>query len=132
MSVVERVKQLAVPLDSVVVIGSGLLDAWGLRQSHDVDLVVTRELFDRLAQDPRFTHGERNGERFLIDAPYEVWESWGPDEAGSFASLWRDGLTIDEVRFVSPEFLIRWKRARGSEKDINDSELLETRLRDDR
>lgn len=132
MSVLTQVKQLGLPLDQMVVIGSGLLDAWGLRASSDVDIVVSTAVFDKLAQDERFTVGVKHGERFVSDDVYEIWETWGKGEEASFESLWREGITIEGVRFVSAHYLMKMKRLRGWEKDLRDITLIEEKLANER
>lgn len=128
MSVAGHVKALQLPLDSIVVIGSGLLDVLGLRESADVDLVVTSSVFRKLGQDASYAKGVAHGEVFLEKDVYEIWQTWGEGDEGSLDTLWREGVTIDGVRFVSPECLIAWKRRRGLEKDLRDIELLEESL----
>lgn len=67
MSVIDKVQALGIPEDQYVVIGSGLLDARGLREVSDVGLVVTDGLFDRLSQDKRFRKEHRNLEKYRRD-----------------------------------------------------------------
>lgn len=131
MNVIQRVTQLDLPLDKVVVIGSGLLDAWGLRRSSDVDLVVAATVFRELEQDPSFKKRVKYNELLLERDMYEIWQSWGQEAEGTFEVLWGEGVTIDGVRFVSPEYLIKWKRRRGLEKDLQDIKLLEEKMQDD-
>lgn len=126
MNIVEKVVRLGLLDDQYVVIGSGLLDAWGLRVAGGVDLVVSDEQFDILARDEKFTRGTKGSDRFLVWGDYEVFDNWG--EGGSFEALLKDSIVVDGVRFVSPQFLIAWKRARGHEKDTKDIALLEGRL----
>ena len=126
MSVIDKVAALHLPEDHYVVIGSGLLDAWGLREASDVDLVVSDELYDQLSKDERFSAGEKHGDRFLEWADYEVFDNWGAE--GSFDQLYADSVVIDNVRFVSPSYLIAWKEQRNQEKDRRDIALLKERL----
>jgi len=128
MSVVDKVRALALPNDQYVVIGSGLLDAWNLREASDVDMVVTDALFDELSQDARFVAGTKHGDRFLEWGDYEVCDNWGSE--GSFDQLYADSLLVDGVRFVSPDYLIAWKERRNEEKDRRDVALLKERLHD--
>ena len=132
MSVIDKMRALDLPSDQYVVIGSGLLDAWGLRKSSDVDLVVSDELFDQLALDPRFRVGEKHEDRFLEWEDYEIFDNWSVRDAdelkGSFEDLYQDSIVIDGIRFVSPRYLIAWKTHRNWDKDIRDIALLNERL----
>lgn len=130
MSVIDQVRALNLPDNQYVVIGSGLLDAWGLRASHDVDIVVSDELFADLTRMGRYTLGARpNGDRFLSDGTYEIFDNWGED--GSFAQLMQGSVEVDGIRFVSPEYLIRQKSERGWDKDVRDIALLREKLAHD-
>jgi len=125
MSIIERVKATKLPLDEVVVIGSGLLDALGLRKADDIDLVVSRVLFDRLTVSSAYTQKERAGEPYLIRDDIEIWMSWGNDRKPNFDALKDAGVVIDGVTFVNKDFLISWKKQSGRDKDISDIRLLE-------
>ena len=124
MTIIERVKTLAVPLDEVVVIGSGLLDALGLRESHDVDLVVSRRLFADLKLSGSYTCLTKHGEEVLEKDDVEIWQSWGHLADEQFDGLKRTGIAISGVTFCSANMIIRHKEARGSEKDLRDIALL--------
>lgn len=126
MTVIEKVRALNLPNDQYVVIGSGLLDAWGLRVASDVDLVVSRQQFDALAAQEQYMHGVKNSDRYLVWNEYEIFDNWGED--ASFETLLQDSILVDGVRFVSPQYLIAWKRGRGLEKDLRDVALLERKL----
>ncbi|MBH1980246.1 hypothetical protein I8H89_01875 [Candidatus Saccharibacteria bacterium] len=130
MSVIDKVRALDLPDDQYVVIGSGLLDAWDLRETSDVDLVVSDELFDKLAQDRRFSPGEKHGDRFLEWDDYEVFDNWGAE--GAFDQLYATSIVVEGVRFVAPSYLIAWKEKRNWEKDRRDISLLRERLRHDK
>lgn len=126
MTIVERVKALELPLDELVVIGSGLLDALELRTSRDIDLVVSGELFAQLMATGRYRHLRKHDEAVLERGDVEIWRTWGelPDE--SYDALRRNGIDIDDVRFCSPEVIIRHKQLRATEKDLRDITLLQT------
>lgn len=123
MTMSRHVRASGLPLDKVVVIGSGLLDQLGLRVSDDIDLAVAPELFAALKQSGEYVVSTKRGEEYLERGRYEIWQDWGAD--APFERLWHEGQTLDGVRFVSTEFLVAWKRVRALEKDIRDIALLE-------
>jgi len=45
MNIFERVKKLNLPLGEYVVIGGGILEALGIRNTNDVDIIVVPKLF---------------------------------------------------------------------------------------
>lgn len=126
MRITERVHALGLPTDQFVVIGSGLLDAYGLRPASDIDLIVTPQLFDLLKTSGEYQEGIKNNEPYLENGDQEIWLSWG--EGRDFAHLKQNSETIEDIMFVNPQFLIERKRERGTEKDVNDIKLLEEYL----
>ena len=130
MLMAERVRASGLPLDQLVVIGSGLLDQLGLREAHDIDLAVSTKLFVKLKQSGVYVAREKNGQTCLENEAFEIWEDWGRD--ASFEKLWQEGQTLDGVRFVSTAFLIEQKQARGLAKDKRDIALLKQHVLRDR
>lgn len=128
-SILDRIRALALPDDQYVVAGSGVMDALGLRESRDIDLIVTPELFEELRV--------RGWRRFTEHDEYVL--KYGDAEAlltfpHDGRAMTRDDLLahsvqIEEVTFVSPEFLRDWKQAKQRPKDIKDIGLLEEYLR---
>lgn len=130
--IVQRVRQLNLPLDQVVVIGSGVLDTLNLRSAGDVDLVVTPAVFDTLKLNADWTIGEKNGEPIATINDAEAFLSWGNNSVPNFTELYADSVVVDGVHFANPQFVIDWKRQRGSAKDLRDIALLERYLTDER
>ncbi len=129
MAIISRIKALGLPDGQFVVIGSGVMDALGLREATDIDLVVKPELFAQLKADRAWNVGERHRETVLTHDDVEVWLSWGtPDGQPNFEVLYDGGITIDDIRFASPEFVLDWKRAAHRPKDVEDVRLLEEYL----
>lgn len=125
MTIIERVKELNLPLDQVVVIASGVLDALNLRKAGDVDLVITPELLDILSRSAEWHLATKHGEPIITKDDVEAFLSWGSEGVPNFQQLQANGLTIDGVRFADPRFVIEWKRGRMNEKDKRDIALLE-------
>ena len=128
MSIVERTKALGLPLDQIVVIGSGVMDALGLREARDIDLVVTMTLFDELKQTGEYKLTVKFDQEVLEKDDAEIWLSWGNEGVENFYQLYADGITMGDVRFANPEFVLWWKRDANRPKDQNDIELLSSYL----
>jgi hypothetical protein len=125
MSIIERFLKLDLPAEQCVVIGSGILDALGLRKSDDIDLAVSPELFSQLQVMDGWVSEEKHGEIFLLKDDVEVWQDWGTDEESSFSNLYKNSVVIQGVHFANPQFVLGWKKQRNREKDI---QLLEEYL----
>lgn len=124
MRIDERVRTLSLPLDQVVVIGSGVLDALGLRMAGDVDLVLSAELFAGLTQHPDWQVRTKHNELLLTHNDTEAFLSWGSDGRPNFQELYSQGVTIDGVRYAHPRMVMSQKQQRGNEKDMRDIALL--------
>lgn len=125
MTIIERVKALHLPLDQIVVIASGVLDALGLRKAGDVDLVITPSLLYALSRTSEWHLATKHDEPIITKDDTEAFLSWGSDGVPNFQELYTNGVTIDGVRFADPQFVIDWKRKRLSDKDRTDIALLE-------
>ena len=82
--IVERVKQLNLPLDQLVVIGGGVFDATGLRVANDIDLVLKVDLFAQLVKQPDWRVGVKHIELVLEKDDAEAFLSWSPDSRAKF------------------------------------------------
>lgn len=128
---VERVKRLGLDSSQFVVIGSGILDAYGIRRADDIDLVVTEGLFGKLVRRKSLELAVRHGEKVVsgdIDGErVEAWLTWVTPDLQSAASLdylVQHSTKIDGVRFVSLEYIEAWKKTARRTKDLQDLELI--------
>ena len=122
-SFIERVRATKLPLGKLIIIGSGVLAAHGIRDARDIDLVVTAELFDILAKDDTWKRGrEGSASHALERGDTEVWTDWSTDGSGhpTYEDLLPDTEIIDGVRFVTLEYLEKRKVERSDEKDKED------------
>jgi len=119
------------PLSKVVVIGSGVLDALGLREAQDVDLVVDQELFSLLRDTGEWQSAIVHGEEALYSEVHdaEVWQSWGSEGAPNFTELMDESIEVGGVHFANPTFVMEWKKQRNRPKDERDVALLEAYLK---
>lgn len=134
MNILNSLSGLALGPETAIVIGSGILNALGIRESKDIDLVVTPEEYARLGALTRFAKEEYQGRILLRDDLFEIGTEWGVlGSDRSFKDLLADTCVIDGVRYVTPEFLLSVKRSwnkAGSarEKDLADIALIEAHL----
>ena len=125
-SILQKAKALNFPKGEYVIIGSGLLDAWGLRTSHDIDLVVSPALFTKLRESGEYTIEEKYGDEVLLLGDIEIWRDWKKD--APFDTLLASAIEVEGEPFVHPDILIKRKTERGSEKDLEDIRLLKEYL----
>lgn len=123
--------------DNAIVIGSGILDALGLRPSQDIDITVRPETYTRLAKDKRFSETQTHGRSILTYEELEVGTGWGVlTNAGTektFDDLYARSAVIDGVRYITLDFLLAVKQSwlqddHVRQKDIDDVKLIEQYL----
>ena len=126
----DKVKALNLPLDQIIVIGSGILDQLGIRTASDIDLAVSSDLMEKLSEESgNWLKKFDDNQRFYFvkdDGSAEVWDGWEFDgQVVSYDDLLDYAVEYDGVRFVDLEFLRKWKSWRGREKDVRDVELID-------
>jgi len=125
----ERVKELGLPLDQVIIIGSGILDQLGIRQSADIDVATNREALEEIARSDGWVEKlDKNQRQYLVkyDGSVEIWDGWEIDgRIVEYGELLYYAVEYDGVKFVNLDFLRRWKSWRGREKDIQDVRLID-------
>ena len=126
----DKVKALDLPLDQIIVIGSGILDQLGIRLAVDIDLAVSSDLMKKLSEESSdWIKKFDDNQRFYFikdDGSAEVWDGWEFDgQVVSYDGLLDYVVEYDGVRFVNLEFLSRWKKWRSLEKDTQDVKLID-------
>lgn len=121
-AIVEKVKALTLPKGDYVVIGSGLLDALGLRSSRDLDLAVSHTLYNQLLKSGTYQEVERHGVKYLEAGDVEIWQQWMADYP--FERLLQTAYEHEGVVFAHPDVIIDHKTQRGLPKDKEDIRLL--------
>ena len=129
-----KLREQGLGSETAIVIGSGILNALGIRESKDIDLVVTPEEYVRLSSRVQFKKEEYRGRVLLRDDLFEIGTEWGVlGKNLSFGDLLTDTCVIDGVRYITPEFLLSvkqsWEKAgEAREKDLADIALIEAHL----
>lgn len=130
----DELTKLSLSSENSVIIGSGILDALGIRKSDDVDVVVDSGDYERLSEDSRFTPGENHGRPVLLDDTFEICKSWGVlGKEYKLQDFIPETVVIDGVRYISLDFLLRVKKSwlqddDVRQKDIDDVKLIEEYL----
>ena len=121
--------------DNAIIIGSGILSARNLRESKDIDVVVTEEKYEELSTSDRFRKAKNHGREVLTDDLFEIGTIWtAVGKTWKFDDLLDHSALIDGVRYNSVEFLLSAKKgwlADGDirQKDVDDVKLIEGYLK---
>ena len=136
-TIFERVKKLNFPIGKYVVVG-GAMEAHGIRKAVDVDFVVTQDLFDDLQKQgwgikpclPGDIGKDGTKRKLRKDGVTIISEfSWLDKYFAKTEDLIAGADIIDGIPFVSLDELLKWKKASRREKDLRDTELIETYLK---
>lgn len=128
-SVLEDLRQLALPEGRYMVMGSGILDALGIRPAEDVDLVVGDEVYESLAQQGWSQAIASNGSPRLEQGVFQVYDRWlDESEVKKLEQLLPDAQWVDGVAYNSLAKLVFYKQRRGRDKDLQDVELMKPYL----
>lgn len=101
--------------------GSGVLEALGIRPAADLDLVVGSEVYARLVDEGWQQRTASNGAVGLQHNQFQVYDRWDDDGIiKNLEALLVDAEWIDGVAYNSLEKLVSSKVRRGREKDIED------------
>jgi 8-oxo-dGTP diphosphatase len=125
MNIIQKIKELNLPNDQYVVIGSGTMDVLGIREARDIDISVTRELFGKLQKSLEWEEYEKYGRIFLKKDIFEIndqlnWDNYNTTTEEAISSA----ITIEDIPFMNLGELIKFKTALGREKDFNDIKLI--------
>src|SRR5258708_35497243 len=127
--------ELGLNSNNSIVIGSGILKALKIRQSKDIDLVVTFEVYNFLKRTGKFRVTENHSREILVNNKFEIGTNWVVlGKSYEFKDFMKDSLIIDGIRYITLDFLYEAKKswlehADVRPKDIKDVELIENYLK---
>ena len=124
--VIAAIRSLRLSATEYVVVGGAAMSARGIRDTNDIDLVVSPELFEQLARSGWIPKLRPNGKPGLrqgcIEAVLDV-----NTETFQRSTPWliEHSEIIHGIPFVDLDTLTSWKRTYGRDKDIRDLNMLE-------
>jgi len=125
MNIIQKIKELNLPNDQYVVIGSGTMSALGIREANDIDMSVTEELFDKLKETGEWKELEKYGRPFLEKDVFDINKSLGWEKySTTIQEANKSALFIEDIPFMNLDELIKFKDAMGREKDLKDIALI--------
>jgi hypothetical protein len=126
-TVMGELEKLALPENSFMVMGSGILDALGIRKSHDIDLVVSDEVYETLLADGWNKKVSSDGHEGIESGIMEAYNDWTDSDAKvkKIDELLLDAEWVNGVPFNSLAKLSLYKARRGQQKDFADLVLIQ-------
>lgn len=128
-SIIEKIKGLNFPALQYVIVGSGTLDALGIRKASDIDIAVLPELHKKLCENSDWEKIERYGKIFLKKEGIDIIPSldWSEYSTTTEEAI-QSALIIDGIPFLNLQELKKFKKALGREKDFADIKLIDEYL----
>jgi len=124
----QRVKELKLPIGKYALFGSAPLGIRGLRDCHDIDIIVTKELWNECKGKNWEIKVGPDGTQYLWSDGIELWKDWKPGN-WDIEQLVKEAEVIDGLPFVRLERVLEWKKLSGREKDLKDIEMIKQFLR---
>lgn len=123
-----KLKKLNLPIGEYAVFGSGPIAIRNLRESSDIDIITTIELFETLKKKHKnlLSHTKNGDEKINFD-DIEIFHNWRDIDV-NINELIKNADIIKGYPFVKLEHVIRWKKNRGKEKDLKDIDLIKSFL----
>ena len=135
MDIIKETKKLGFPLGSFVVIGSGHIIALGLKDGKDIDILVTKELFDKCVNEGwevlTWTYPGMEGKTYLRMGIVELYlEANCDDFKPTTNELIKRATIIDGIPFASLEDLLKLKKgySKINPKHLKDIKIIERYL----
>ena len=128
--IIAKVKALNLPKKSYVVFGSCSMAALGIREAQDIDMLVSKTVFDMLKRAGWQEVDKGQEDKPLTHDVFEVHDNWNFSSYSlTLEQLLATANIIDGVPFASLEEVRKWKTASGRPKDIVDIELIDRYLK---
>lgn len=125
MTIKKEIEKLGLPHGSFMVVGSSVMAAYSLRQTRDIDMVVTEDVFAEL-DDGSWQHDSSMGITTLRKGLFDIGASW---DGAKFEDVVGRAVVIDGIPYLSLADLRQWKLKIGRHKDIADVKLIDEYLR---
>lgn len=127
--------QAGISIDDAIVIGGGIMNTLGLRQSHDIDIVLPEDQWGKLVDNLRFMKAKKFDDTYFQeqDGLIEAWPYWWDMKENvkiTFQELQKDTVAVDGVTYISLPFLRQWKIGYGRAKDLADVGLIDEYLKE--
>ncbi len=129
MGIKSKLNELGLNQENAIVIGSGILDALGIRDSKDIDVVVTEDKYNKLSESDRFRKEQNHGCEVLTDDLFEIRTIWNVvGKTWRFNDLLSHSMIINGVRYITIEFLLDVKRCWLKDRDVRKKDVDDVRL----
>jgi len=114
-------RNLNMPTGDFAIFGSGPMAIRGLKKPSDLDVIVTKKLYNQFKITPGWIEKSFNsGKKYYLEKNgIELWNDWGPGY-WNIPQLIATAEIIDGLPYVTLDNVLLWKMKNGRQKDIDD------------
>ena len=125
--VIDKIRAIRLPATQYVVVGGAALSIRDLRDTDDIDFVVTPELFELLLRSGWRQKIRPNGKPGLHHECFEAYLDVNTETFNRSTSwLIENSGVVHGIPCVDLETLVGWKRTYGRDKDLRDVKMIES------
>lgn len=129
---IKKLKKLNLPSSNFVIVGSGPLAIKGIRDSKDLDIIVTPPLWNELIKKYKVSKNEWGVEILSINDFIEILNPkdslFGNSKVVPVDDIFKNADVIYGIKFINLEHLKKIKVSMGREKDLDDVRLIDQYL----
>ena len=116
-----------------MVVGSGALSVRNIRESEDVDVIVTQELWNELSKKHSVSTNSWGIENIVLEKDIEILNPaqsiFGNSEVVPIEEMFKKADVFEGVAFINLDHLRKIKIKLGREKDLEDVRSIDAYLR---
>ena len=120
-----KLTSLGVSSTELIIVGSGILDLLGIRPNNDIDLLISKETFYKIAGHSHEILQRPDGSEKIEVDDIELMHDWYGKKVSDAAIK---TTVIDGIKFMSIEEVHRWKALLDRSKDQADILLIDKYL----
>lgn len=121
-----KVLALNLPRNSYIVFGSCPMAAFGLRESQDIDMLITEALHDMLVDQGWQELPGKDGDKRLARDEFDMHTNWKIGRYDpALEDLLQNAIWVNGVPFGALEEVRKWKTLLGRPKDLSDIALID-------
>ncbi len=123
---INKLRRLGLPLNKMLIVGSGTMALIGVKKNDDLDLWVTNDVFKMMAKNKKLNPVKKHGRLFYetLDGVIEASNKM-PCVKGKIENYLKRAIMLYGFHFKSVDDVIAWKKCMGRPKDIQHIRLLE-------
>lgn len=127
---IKKLLTLNLPTNDYALFGSAQMFLHGIKElGHDIDIIARDEAWKK-AQSLGVVEKTKLGDGYVVtlfDGEIEIFNDWVPDK-WDINELIDTADLIENIRYVTLNNLIKWKKAMGRPKDVEHLKMIEDYL----